>query len=94
MAIRINREKLKSFLVRRRINAFGLFLITLISALITLFCGLRGISARKLDILIWVTIALVVLCFIQAFKMRKSFRTIRSFKGTRKKKHSAESKAV
>ena len=86
MAMRFNKEKFKTFLLRRRTNAFGLFVITLTSALITLICGLRGIAAKKLDLLIWVTIALIVLCFIQAFKMRKSFKTIRSFKGHRKKK--------
>ena len=86
MAMRFNKEKFKAFLLRRRTNAFGLFVITLTSALITLICGLRGIAAKKLDLLIWVTIALIVLCFIQAFKMRKSFKTIRSFKGHRKKK--------
>ena len=84
--MRFNKEKFKAFLIRRRTNSFGLFVITLTSALITLICGLRGISAKKLDILIWVTVALIVLCFIQAFKMRKSFKTIRAFKGHRKKK--------
>ena len=86
MASYINREKLKAFMLRRRINSFGLFVITVMSALITLVCALTGLSASKLDLLITVTIALVLLCFIQAFKMRKSFRTIRSFKGMRKRK--------
>lgn len=88
--MRFNSEKLRAFLIRRRINSFGLFLITLTSALITLICGLRGISAVKLDLLVWVTIALILLCFIQAFKMRKSFKTLHSFKGHRKKKHASE----
>jgi len=91
MASKINREKLKAFLIRRRINAFGLFFITVMSSIITLFCTFTDISSRKLDLLIFVTIALVVLCFIQAFKMRKSFRTIRSFKGIRKKKDQTKS---
>ena len=84
--MRFNKEKLKSFLLRRRINAFGLFVITVMSALITLICGIRGISAAKLDLLIWVTISLVMLCFIQAFKMSKSFKTLHAFKGHRKRK--------
>ena len=93
MAMRFNKEKFKAFLLRRRINAFGLFVITLTSALITLICGLRGITAQKLDLLIWVTLALIALCFIQAFKMRKSFKTIRAFKGHRKKNKQPESHA-
>jgi len=94
MARRFNKEKLKAFLIRRRINAFGLFIITVISALITLLGALFKIPYKKLDLLFLVTAALIVLCFIQAFKMRKSFRTIRSFKGHRKKnaslKHQTE----
>ena len=85
MAIKINKEKLKTFLLRRRINSFGLFLITVMCILITLLCALLGLPSSKLDLLVMVDIALVVLCFIQAFKTRKSFRTIRSFKGSRKK---------
>ena len=87
MSRRLNSEKLKAFLIRRKINAFGLLVITVMSALITLFCALSNAPAKKVEMLIFVTAALVVLCFIQAFKMRKSFRTIRSFKGHRKKKH-------
>ena len=92
MAMRFNKEKFKAFLIRRRTNAFGLFVITLMSALVTLICGLRGIAAKKLDLLIWVTLSLIALCFIQAFKMRKSFKTIHAFKGHRKKKSNAESR--
>lgn len=84
MARKLNREKLKAFIERRKINSFGLLAITLISAVITLVCALSGFA--RTDILTLVTIALVVLCVIQMYKMRSSFRTIRSFKGARKRR--------
>lgn len=84
MANKIHREKLKAFILRRKINAAGLLSITAASAVITIICALIGYS--RTDILLIVTVLLVALCFIQAIKMRKSFRTIRSFKGSRKKK--------
>jgi len=90
MAARFNKEKFRAFLLRRKLNAFGLLSITVMSALITLICALTGMSSRKLDLLVWVTIALVLLCFIQAFKMRRSFRTIRSKSLHRKKKKPQE----
>lgn len=87
MANKINRERLKAFLLRRRLNAFGLLTITVISAIITILCALNGFD--KTDILVVVTVLLVLLCFVQAFRMRSSFRTIRSFKGSpRRKKRS------
>ena len=91
MARVFNKEKLKQFMIRRKINFFSLIVITAMSALITLVCALTGISSSKLYLMVMVTIALVILCFIQAFKMRKSFRTIRSFKGLRRKKNLRES---
>ena len=72
-------------MMRRKINSFSLLVITVMSALITIFSALTGAPSIKLDLMVMVTIALVILCFIQAFKMHKSFRTIRSFKGFRKK---------
>lgn len=84
MANKLNRERLKAFILRRKLNAFGLLSITVASVLITLLCALIGFP--RTDILAVVTVLLVVLCFVQAFRMRSSFRTIRSFKGSRKKK--------
>lgn len=84
MANKLNRERLKAFLLRRKLNAFGLLSITVASVLITLLCALIGFP--RTDILAVVTVLLVALCFVQAFRMRSSFRTIRSFKGSRKKK--------
>jgi len=83
MARKLNREKLKAFMERRKINTFGLMVITAVSAVITLVCALFGFA--RTDILALVTIALIVLCIVQMYKMRSSFRTIRSFKGSRKR---------
>jgi len=87
MASTINRERLKAFLLRRKLNAFGLLIITTLSAVITLICALTGFA--RTDILVVVTVLLVVLCFIQAWRMRRSFRTIRSFKGSPRRKKRA-----
>ena len=86
MANKINRERLKAFLLRRKLNAFGLLILTILTAFITLICALTGFD--RTDILATVTILLVILCFIQAIRMRHSFRTLRSIKGSpRRKKH-------
>lgn len=79
-----HKENLRAFIMRRKINAMGLLVITLMTAVITIFCAIRGFA--RTDILATVTVLLVLLCFIQEIKMRKGFRTIRSFKGSRKKK--------
>lgn len=86
MLRRFNKERLKAFIARRKINALGLSVITAASVLITLFCSMTGF--KRTEILIIVTIALIVLCLLQAFKNRKAFRTMKSFKGWRKKKAS------
>lgn len=77
------REKIKAFFIRRKINALGLLVITVMSAVITLLCALTGFS--RTDVLVIVTILLILLCFLQAFKLKKSFRTIRSSHAIRKK---------
>lgn len=84
MPHKINREKIKAFWVRRKLNAFGLLALTLLSTLVTLLCAFFGFS--RTHILVIITLMLVGLCFIQGFKMRKSFRTIHTFKGRRKKR--------
>ena len=78
------REKLKAFLMRRKINALGLLVLTIASAVITVLCAVKRFA--RTDLLILITALLVVLCFVQAFKLRKSFRTIRSSKGLRRKR--------
>lgn len=84
MARKLNRQKLKAFIERRKINTFGLLSITVLSAVITFICALSGFA--RTDLLTLVTIALIILCIVQMYKMRSSFRTIRSFKGSRKRK--------
>ena len=79
-----NKERLRAFIQRRRINALGLLVLTFLSAIITIFCALIGFA--RTNILALVTLLLVVLCLILEVKLRKSFRTIKSFKGSRKKK--------
>lgn len=88
MPRKLNREKLKAFIERRKANAAGLLVITALSAVITLVCAVTGFA--RTDILALVTIALIVLCVVQMYKMRSSFRTIRSFKGSRKRKAKKE----
>ncbi|MBR6739157.1 MAG: hypothetical protein IKL99_05745 [Oscillospiraceae bacterium] len=80
----INKERLRAFILRRKINALGLLIITFMSAITTVVCALRGFD--KTSILAIVTVLLVILCFIQEIKLRKSFRTIHKFKGFRKKR--------
>ena len=84
MPRKINRNSLKDFLARRRTNALGLTIITAASAVITLICAMTGF--KRTDVLAVVTVLLITLCLLQAFKYRKSFRTMKSFKGFRKKK--------
>ena len=79
-----NREKLHAFIQRRRINAVGLLVITLLSALVTVICAFKRFV--RTDLLAVVTLMLVVLCFIQEMKLRSSFRTLRSFKGFHRRK--------
>ena len=79
-----NRERLKAFIIRRKTTALGLTLITAASAVITLCCALTGFA--RTDVLALVTVLLILLCLLQAFKMRKSFRTIPSFRGRKSRK--------
>lgn len=75
------RERFKSFILQRKLNSLGLLVITTMSAIITLICALKNFA--RTDVLLIVTILLVVLCFIQYFKLKSSFRTIHHFKGSR-----------
>ena len=79
-----NQERLRAFIQRRRINALGLLILTFMSAIMTIICALQGFS--RTNILAVITVLLVVLCLIQEIKLRRSYRTIHSFKGSRKKK--------
>ena len=64
-----NKEILRTFIQRRKINALALLSITLLCALITIVCAVTGFP--RTDILGLVTILLVVLCFVQEIKLRK-----------------------
>lgn len=90
MARKINTEKLKAFLLKRKANTLGLFLMTFCALLVTLACALTGFP--RTDILAFVCILMVLLCIVQLYRVRKAFRTIRSFKGIRRKKRTGEEK--
>lgn len=81
------REKLKAFLLRRKANALGLLVLTALGAVVTLICALTGFA--RTDLLVLITALLVLLCFLQAYKLRKSFRTIHT-KGMRRKRKREE----
>ena len=85
MPKKFNKERLKAFITRRKTNALGLIILTIASALITLLCALSGF--KRTGVLVFVTSALIALCLLYALKNRKSFRTMKSFKGWRKKKN-------
>lgn len=77
------RQRFKNFILRRKLNTLGLLVITLMSGLITIACAVRGFSHT--DILILVTALLVILCFVQKVKLKKSFRTLpRHFKSAQR----------
>ena len=78
------RQRFKNFILRRKLNTLGLLVITMMSALITLACAFHGFIYT--DILIFVTVLLVALCFVQSIKLKKSFRTIpQHFKASRRR---------
>lgn len=80
---KFNRERLEAFMLRRKSNMLGLLVLTVCSALITLLCALSGF--KRTGILVFVTVLMAALCVIQMYKMRSSFRTIRDFRGMRRK---------
>ena len=90
MAKVLNKEKLREFFFRRKINFLTLVTITLLSIVITVACLLTGFIPNRVNILVIVSVLLVLLCCIQAYRMRKSFRTIKAFRGMRKKKRPAD----
>lgn len=87
MAKAFNHKNLAAFIQRRKINSLGLTMITGASAVITLLCALTNF--KHTDVLVLVTISMVLLCFIQYFRNRKGFRTMRKFRGLRRKSKNA-----
>ena len=84
MKRRFDREKLKAFIIRRKVNFFGLLAITAVSALSTLALWLM--HSPRTRILVAVTVLLMLLCALQAYRMRSSYRTMPDFRGFRKKR--------
>ena len=78
-----NKERLRAFIQRRKINALALLVLTFLFAIVTVICAVNNFP--RADILAVITILMVVLCMVQEVKLRRSYRTIRSFKGSRKK---------
>ena len=77
-------DKLREFVQRRRINTIGVFLLTLLSLVLTILGAL--VSFPRTYILAFVTVMLTLLCAMQVLKLRKGFRTIRDFRGFRRRK--------
>ena len=91
MRHRINRERIKAFILRKKANFFGLLAITALSVIATLLAALFGF--HRTEILAIVTVLLILLCLLQLYKMRSSYRTMPSFRGFRKKKNQQDSHA-
>lgn len=89
MRKRIDRERIRAFVLRRKANALGLTVITALSVLVTVVSALMRSS--KTGIFAVVSMLLLLLCAVQSYRMRSSYRTMRSFRGFRKKKRSPES---
>lgn len=77
-------EKLRAFLQRRRINTIGLFVITLLSLVLTILGALT--SYPRTYILAFVTVLLTLLTAVQVLKLRSGFRTMRDFRGYRRRR--------
>lgn len=86
MANKLNKKKLREFFFRRRINFMTLVAITLLSIAVMLICRFTGFIPGRIVILEIVCLLLIILCAVQAFRMRRSFRTMKDFKGKRRKK--------
>ena len=80
----MDRERIKAFIFRRKANFFGLLAITALSLVMTLVFAL--LHSPRTRILIAVSVLLVLLCALQLYRMRSSYRTIPSFRGFRKKR--------
>ena len=70
------RQRFKNFILRRKLNVLGLLVITVMSALITLVCAIRGFVYT--DILFIVSLLLVALCFVQSIKLKRASAPFRS----------------
>ena len=80
----INKKKLGEFFMRRKLNFLSLLSVTLLSIAATAVCLVTGFIPERVGILALISVLLMILCIIQAFRMKSSFRTMKSFKGRRK----------
>ena len=67
-----------------------LLVITLMSVVITGICLIAGFLPERITLLELVTAALIVLSIVQTYRMKSSFRTMKDFKGKRKKRTKEE----
>lgn len=84
MARKIDRARLKAFVLRRRANMMGLLAITAFSFITTIICFFCGFE--RTDVLSVVTACFILLCLVQMLRMKKSFRTLKAYKAVRKRK--------
>lgn len=80
----LHSEKLREFLQRRRMNTIGLLVLTLLSLVLTILGALTSYS--RTYILAFVTVLLTLLSAVQILKLRSGFRTIRDFRGYRRRR--------
>lgn len=83
MAHYTNHKRFREFIFRRKLNAFGLLALAILSSIITIFCAVIGF--HRTDMLIIVTVLIFILGVVQNIKLRSSFRTLKSARGIRKK---------
>lgn len=80
----VNKQRVRSFLFRRKANLMGLLAITGLSVVVTVAFAL--LRSPRTGVLVCVTALLFLLCAVQLYRMRSSYRTIPSFRGFRKKR--------
>lgn len=90
MGTKINKENFKAFMKRRKLNFYSLLAITCLSILITAICLIVGWIPNRVSILVVVSVLLALLCCLQTYRLRKCFRTMKEFKGQRKKREREE----
>ena len=86
--IGLNREKLKAFVFRRKANLMGLVAIALIGLAATVALALAG--SPRTGVAAVVSALLILLCAVQIYRMKSSYRTIPSFRGARKRRKRAQ----
>lgn len=62
------RQRFKNFILRRKLNVLGLLVITVMSALITLVCAIRGFVYTDILFIVSLLLVALALCSHQAQK--------------------------